>query len=258
MILKDKTALVCGASSGIGRSCAVELARLGAQVVLLARSKESLEKLKEELGNRAYNQPLVLDIGQLDNLEFSVKKVLADIGPVEIVICNTGGPPKGEIFKASMQEFNQAFQNHVIANSLLAKLLVPGMKEKSYGRIINIISTSVKSPIPNLGVSNTIRAAVASWAKTLSWELARYNITVNNVLPGFTLTARLQSLLEQAAEEKQCSVDDVAQEWRNKVPMGRFGTSKEIAAVVGFLASPLASYVNGVNLPVDGGRTLAL
>jgi len=256
--LSGKTALVCGASQGIGRACAYELAAQGARVLLLARNKEALEKVQAQLPSPELHRILVLDIQDLRTLEQSIARTLTELGPISILICNSGGPPGGKLIDAREESFLVAFTQHVLANQCLARLLVPGMREQKFGRIINIISTSVKAPLPNLGVSNTIRGAVASWAKTLSLELASYGITVNNVLPGYTQTSRLQSLIEASAKQSAKTLSDIIQEWEARVPAGRFGQAEEISAAVAFLASPAASYVNGINLPVDGGRTPSL
>jgi 3-oxoacyl-[acyl-carrier protein] reductase len=153
------------------------------------------------------------------------------------------------------QKFLDTFQQHVICNQILAKAVIPGMKAAGYGRIINIISTSVKIPIPNLGVSNTIRAAVAAWAKTLSGEIGQYGITVNNILPGYTNTGRLKSVINSNAAARQVSAEMVSAEMKDRIPLKRFGEPSEVAAVAAFLATPAASFVNGVSLPVDGGGT---
>lgn len=254
--LKGKKALVCGASQGIGEATARLLAQRGAQVILLARSEDKLRSLQAELpGDCRY---LALDLADRALLESKVKGLLNELRSIEILICNTGGPKGGALIDADETSFISAFENHVLVNSLLARLLVPGMKQQTYGRIINIISTSVKIPIPNLGVSNTIRGAVANWAKTLSVELGPMGITVNNVLPGYTETPRLEALLQAAAEKSQGSVAAVTEEWKNKVPLRRFARPEETAEAVAFLASPRASYISGINLPVDGGRTGSL
>lgn len=252
--LKGKFALVCGASQGIGWSSAVELAAQGASIIALARSEEKLSKLLEELPGDGHRS-LCLDLSDRKELESQLDLLLKDTPAIEILICNTGGPKAGPLFEAEEDNFIQGFENHVLVNALLVKKLLPGMKEKNYGRIINIISTSVKIPIPNLGVSNTIRGAVANWAKTLSVELAPFGVTVNNVLPGYTETPRLEALVAAASKRLNKSEDEVIKMWKGKVPMGRFGKPEETAQAVTFLASPSASYISGVNLPVDGGRT---
>jgi len=176
----------------------------------------------------------------------------------EILINNTGGPPGGLAFDANTDEFLSAFTNHLICNQVLAQALVPGMKKKSYGRIVNVISTSVKQPLNGLGVSNTIRGAVANWAKTLANELGQFGITVNNVLPGATNTVRLESILKSKAEKTGKSYDEVADGMRSTIPASRFAEPSELGSAIAFLASPAASYINGINLPVDGGRTKCL
>lgn len=254
--LRGKTAFVCGASRGIGRAVAQELAEMGARLVLLARDSQGLAAVQSSLPSVSGegHRSLAVDFSDLPELIDLVRDLLKEIGPVHILVGNSGGPPGGPLLEAKPDEFLQAFQQHILANHLLAQLLVPKMIEAKYGRIINIISTSVKEPIPQLGVSNTIRGAVASWAKTLSVELGPYGITVNNLLPGYTATDRLDSLLKQAANRQKKSVQEVSLEWQKRVPLGRFADPAETAQAVAFLASPSGAYINGINLPVDGGR----
>jgi len=256
--LKGKKAFVCGSTQGIGRATAVELANLGASVVLLARNENSLMQVKDEL-NQSQNQPhdfIVVDFSKPAELKNKVSEYLGENNhPVHILVNNTGGPPAGKAIDANVQEFINAFQNHLICNQILVQALVKKMKAERYGRIINVISTSVKQPIPNLGVSNTIRGAVASWAKTLAGELGEFGITVNNVLPGFTQTQRLQSIIENKANKTGDSIERVEAEMRSETPAKRFAEAFEVANAIAFLASPAASYINGTNLSVDGGRT---
>jgi 3-oxoacyl-[acyl-carrier protein] reductase len=254
--LTGKTALVCGASRGIGAATARALATQGARILALARSQEELAKVVKDLPGEGH-QAFALDLGDRTRLEQAILSALKH-SPIEILINNSSGPKGGPIASADETEFTTAFAQHVLVNQLLCKLLLPGMKESGYGRIINIISTSVKTPLPNLGVSNTIRAAVAAWGKTLSQEVASYGVTVNSVLPGFTKTDRLASLLKAASEKRNLPEETIASEWRASVPAGRFGEPEEIAAAVAFLASPAASYINGIALAVDGGRTGSL
>jgi 3-oxoacyl-[acyl-carrier protein] reductase len=195
-----------------------------------------------------------VDFSQSEAVRDKVSGFIQANGPIHIVVNNTGGPPAGPVFDAKPEEFTTAINNHVICNHLVAQTVVPGMKEARYGRIINIISSSVKCPIPGLGVSNTTRGAVASWAKTLASELARFGITVNNILPGYITTARLKSLNERRARDAGVGVEELERRLLGEIPAGRFGTPEEVGAVVGFLASPAAGYVTGINLPVDGGR----
>ena len=256
--LDGKRALVCGASQGIGAACARGLAQQGAEVILLARKQEALEAVRSELPNPDQHQCLAVDLLDHKKLHDSIQQFLPGEKPISILVCNSGGPVGGPLLEADSESFLSAFKQHVLANQVLSKLLLPQMKDAAYGRIINIISTSVKAPIPNLGVSNTIRAAVANWAKTLSLELAPFGITVNNVLPGYTKTPRLENLIKLAAKREECSELKVEEEWKSDVPLGRFASPDEIANAVCFLASPAASYINGINLPVDGGRTASL
>jgi len=255
--LKNKQAIVCGSTQGIGKAIALELANLGASVTLVARNEEALKKTKAELSTE-HNQLhsyLCVDFSKPEELKSIVEAYLQRQPIVHILINNTGGPPAGPAHLAKTDEFISAFNNHLICNHILAQACIEGMKNAKYGRIINIISTSVKQPLPNLGVSNTIRAAVANWSKTLANELGKFNITVNNVLPGATATQRLQSIIENKSSKTGHAVDSVSQEMMSEIPMGRFAEASEVANAVAFLASPAASYINGINLPVDGGRT---
>jgi 3-oxoacyl-[acyl-carrier protein] reductase len=255
--LKGKKALVCGSTQGIGKAVAVELANLGASVTLVARNEASLKQTKSEL-NIALGQThsyLCVDFSDPNKLKELLEAFMQRNSPIHILVNNTGGPPAGPIANAKTEEFLSAFNNHLICNHILAQACMEGMKTANYGRIINIISTSVKLPLPNLGVSNTIRAAVANWSKTLANEVAKFNITVNNVLPGATNTQRLASIIENKATKTSSQIDSVKRDMMHEIPMGRFGEASEIANAVAFLASPAASYITGINVPVDGGRT---
>ena len=259
--LRGKKAFVCGSTQGIGRAAAMELANLGASIVLLARNEESLERVKNDLdtSQNQRHEHLVADFSEFEELKNKVAEYLEkNSSPVHILVNNTGGPAAGKAIDASVQEFITAFQNHLLCSQILTLALVEGMKTARYGRIINVISTSVKQPIPNFGVSNTIRGAVACWAKTLAGELGEFGITVNNVLPGFTKTARLQSIIENKAGKTGDSMEKIEAEMQGETPAKRFAEASEIADAIAFLASPAASYINGVNLPVDGGRTSCL
>ncbi len=253
--LHGKRAAVCGSTKGIGKAVAEGLAKAGADITLIARDEDALQVIENELDTKSgqSHNYLVADFNHPDNLR-EVIEVFASSHQVQVLINNTGGPPGGPVFEANISEFKVAFANHLICNQILAQALVPAMKSVSYGRIVNIISTSVKIPIGGLGVSNTIRGAVASWAKTLASELASFGITVNNILPGATATDRLSSLLEIRAKKEGISVEEEEVNWLGEIPAGRFAQPEEIAAAAVFLASPAASYVNGINLPVDGGR----
>ncbi len=258
--LTNKRAIVCGSSQGIGRAIAIQLAASGANVVLIARNEESLRKVLRELpANKKQNHNIIVaDFTNPEELKKKLHNFTSENPPVHILVNNTGGPQAGEAVSADTTEFIQAFSNHLICNQILVQSVVEGMKKEKYGRIINIISTSVKQPLKGLGVSNTIRGAVASWSKTLAGELAQYGITVNNVLPGATKTERLFSLFKNRAAASGKSEEEVAAEWMKEIPAMRFAEPEELAYAVTFLASEYASYINGINVPVDGGRTLCL
>lgn len=254
--LENKTALVCGSTQGIGLASAIELSKLGATCILMARNEASLKDAIKQLdtSNKQQHSYLVADFDKPETVKEVIEKYVSK-NPVHILINNSGGPAGGPIATAAEKDFINTFNRHLICNHILAKAVMSSMKVAGYGRIINIISTSVKVPLPNLGVSNTIRGAVASWSKTMANELGQFNITVNNVLPGATSTQRLQSIIKNNANKKSSTVDAVEEEMKKEIPMKRFADASEIANVVAFLASPAASYINGVNIPVDGGRT---
>ncbi len=259
--LEHKTAVVCGGTRGIGFACAEALASLGAQIVLVARNKENLLAAINKLPV-AFSQKhvyVVADFSDPDNVRSAIHAFISGFpSPIHILVNNTGGPAAGRISEASELAFLEAFNAHLICNHILTMALIPKMKQAGYGRIINIISTSVKTPLPNLGVSNTIRAAVANWSKTMANELGQFNITVNNVLPGATKTERLSSIMQNNALKNRVSVEETEQRMTEEIPMKRFGEPFEVANAVAFLASPAAGYINGINLPVDGGRTSSL
>jgi len=254
--LDGRRALVSGASQGIGRAAARALAELGARITLVARDAAKLRAVRDELPpvRGGEHSVLPLDFDDTAAVRREIASLIAREGAHEIVVNNSGGPAPGPIFSAEPEEFLRALARHVVANQVIAQATVPGMKSAGYGRIINVISTSVYEPIPNLGVSNTTRAAVAAWAKTLSKELGAFGITVNSVLPGYTDTERLASLIEARAKREKCTPETVAAAMRAQIPSGRFAAPNEIGEVIAFLASPAASYVNGVSLPVDAGR----
>jgi 3-oxoacyl-[acyl-carrier protein] reductase len=254
--LKGKYAVICGSTQGIGLAIAEELALLGANCTLIARNETALKTVVRKLDTSLQQKHsyLIADFHEPENVRKVIEAHTA-VNPVHILINNTGGPPGGPVTEATEEAFLQAFNQHLVCNHVLTKAVTPSMKKEKYGRIINIISTSVKIPLKNLGVSNTIRGAVASWAKTMANELGEYNITVNNILPGFTRTQRLDAIVANVAVAKSITTGDVEKEMQQEVPMKRFGEVSEIAAVAAFLATPAASYVNGVSIPVDGGRT---
>jgi 3-oxoacyl-[acyl-carrier protein] reductase len=254
--LEGKNALICGSSQGIGFAIAEELALMGANCILLARNEEKLKNavLALDIALRQQHEYHAIDFNESDKTRVLFKKI-ASVKTIHILINNSGGPAAGPVVDAKEEQFLQAFQQHLLTNHALVTAMLPGMKKEGFGRIINIISTSVKIPLKNLGVSNTIRGAVASWAKTMANELACHGITVNNVLPGATKTERLENILAGTALRKSMTLDEVAEEMEAEIPARRFAEPSEIAAVAAFLASPAAAYVNGTSIPVDGGRT---
>jgi 3-oxoacyl-[acyl-carrier protein] reductase len=257
--LIGKNALIGGASAGIGRATAIELAALGANITLMARTESTLQEAMAALdttqGQR--HRYIVADFSDSTVLLEKVRQLLNGTD-IHILVNNTGGPPGGPITEATESAFANAWHNHLICNQLLAQAVLPGMKKAGYGRILNIISTSVKEPLDNLGVSNTTRWAVAGWAKTWANEVGQWGVTVNNVLPGYTSTGRLKEIVEKRAAAIGQSVETVEAQFKSHVPARRFAEPAEVAAAVAFLASPAAGYINGVNLPVDGGRTRSL
>lgn len=258
--LQGKRAFVSGATQGIGKSIAIQMAAAGASVTICARNEMALKQTINEL-DKSYHQEhsyLCADFSQPEELKKILESYTKNFPVVHIVVNNTGGPSPGSIIQADTKEFLAAFQMHLICNHIIVQNFLPGMMKLHYGRIINIISTSVKQPLPNLGVSNTIRAAVANWSKTLANEVASYGITVNNILPGATKTQRLEQIISQKSQKTGKDVLEIEQEMKNEIPMKRFALPEEMAYLATFLASPMAGYITGVNIPIDGGRTQCL
>jgi 3-oxoacyl-[acyl-carrier protein] reductase len=257
--LEGKNAIICGSTQGIGLAIAEELALLGANCILLARNEEAMQAAIKNLdiALRQQHSYLVADFSKPDEVKQVISQYVQQ-HPVHILINNTGGPPPGSVLDATPEAFLQAFNQHLVVNQLLAQAVIPSMKQAGYGRIINIISTSIRIPITNLAVSGTVRGAVAMWSKILANEVGQFNITVNNILPGLTKTQRLESLVQNNAQKRGVSAGVIEEEMKREIPMKRFGEAAELAAVAAFLASPAASYVNGVSIPVDGGKTGSL
>lgn len=259
MELEGKHAIVCGSTQGIGLATAQLMAKRGAKITLVARNAMALEAARLSLANQQLNHDaLIADFSQPAQLKVVIENYLKEGHRPHILVNNSGGPKGGPIKDAEIDEFTSAFNQHLICNHILVQALYPVMSELGYGRVINVISTSVKQPLANLGVSNTIRGAVANWSKTMANELGQFNITVNNVLPGATNTGRLQSIAENKAMKVNQLVDEVFEEMAKESPLKRIAEPNEIAEAIAFLASPRASYINGINLPVDGGRTKSL
>jgi 3-oxoacyl-[acyl-carrier protein] reductase len=254
--LAGKNALICGSTQGIGLAIAKELAGMGAQCTLIARNENSLQQALQQLpvAHGQTHSFLLADFGNTAAVK-EVVQHFAKENVIHILVNNTGGPPAGKITDAADQDFLSALNLHLINNHNISMALLNGMKQAAYGRIINIVSTSVKVPLPNLGVSNTTRAAVAGWAKTLANETAAFGITVNNVLPGATASVRLSSIIENKSKKTDTPLQDVEAHMLHEIPMGRFGRPEEIAAMAAFLATPAASYITGQSICVDGGRT---
>ncbi len=253
--LTGKHALVCGSTQGIGKAAAMELASLGANVTLMARNEPRLKNAVADLPGNGKHDYIVADFSDPENVKTAIADYLRKEKIIHILVNNTGGPPGGLITEAKTEEFTTAFSNHLLCNHILVQAVLPGMKSEKFGRIINVISTSVKQPLKGLGVSNTIRAAVANWSKTLSMEIAQFGITVNNVLPGATATQRLYGIIENKMLKPGMTREKAEQEMLDEIPAKRFGTPEEVANAIAFLASPAAGYINGINVPVDGGRT---
>jgi 3-oxoacyl-[acyl-carrier protein] reductase len=257
--LDGKNAVVCGSTQGIGKAAAFELALLGADITLIARDEKKLKAVAKDLPTPLGQKHdyLVADFNFPEQLQAGLEKHFSR-ETFHILVNNTGGPAPGNALDAKSDEYIKAFTNHLLCNQVLVQALVPGMRKSQYGRIINIISTSVKIPIRGLGVSNTIRGAVANWAKTLSVELAPFGITVNNILPGAIMTSRLETLIKNRAKKGGKSADEIRKDMIAEIPLGRIGETSEVAAAIAFLASPAAAYINGISVPVDGGRTGSL
>lgn len=254
--LKGKTALICGATKGIGRAIAQSFAESGAQIVALARNENELKELVKNLPNTGHSY-LCVDLSQHQELSNKVTTLL-QTKSIDILINNSAGPKPGPVTEANEEDFMAAFNQHILAAQVITKVLLPSMKKKKFGRIINIVSTSVRCPIPGLGVSNTIRGAMASWSKTLATEVASSGITVNCILPGYTMTERLKQLIEYKAKLNNHSYQNEENNWRSEVPAGRFAEPKEIASFAHYLCSDLAGYITGTAIPVDGGKTPSL
>ncbi|MGS2725111.1 SDR family oxidoreductase [Psychroserpens sp. BH13MA-6] len=256
--LNNKYALVCGSTAGIGKATALALAEEGVIVTLIARNEDKLKSTLAELPSHRNHSYIVADFSNPEALRSKVSQYIDKHHGFHILVNNTGGPKGGPVFAAELAEFESAFTQHLKCNHVLAQTLVPFMKSEGYGRIVNVISTSVKQPLDGLGVSNTIRGAVANWSKTLANELGAFGITVNNVLPGATGTERLNEIIKNKSVKTGKTQEEAADSMKNAVPAKRFAKPEELAAAITFLASGCASYINGINLPVDGGRTKSL
>lgn len=251
--LTGKRALVCGSTQGMGLAIAKELANQNAQVTLFARNEDSLKKVINDIPGSNHDY-LVADFDDLKAVEKKAKEAI-EKGDYQILVNNTGGPAPGKIYEAEISDFETAITRHLFVSQTLLKLVLPGMQKANYGRVVNIISTSVKVPITGLGVSNTVRGAMASWAKTMANELGSFGITVNNILPGFINTGRITSLISNRSKAQERAEEEIKKEMVSSIPSGRFGEPEEIADCAVFLCSPSGAYINGTSIRVDGGRT---
>ena len=256
--LTNKNALVCGSTAGIGKATAIALSNEGVNVTLVARNEDILKDVLSKLSPKGKHNYIVVDFSNPIELKEKVSAFISKHYGFHILVNNTGGPRSGEILNATLEQFEMTFTQHLKCNHVLVQTLVPFMKKEEFGRIINVISTSVKEPIPGLGVSNTIRGAVGNWSKTLSVELGEFRITVNNILPGFTETERLNEIVKVKAQKEGTTEKEMAEIMKSYAPAKRFAKPEETANAIVFLASEAASYINGINLPVDGGRTKSL
>ena len=244
--LKNKVAFVAASSQGLGKSVALELAQEGANIIICGRNKHNLEKTKHEIETHTNKELLALagDLSIPAEREHIIKSALQVYSTIDILVTNTGGPPTGKIEELKQEDWDQAYNNLLASAVGLINGFLPGMKQQQWGRIISITSMAVKQPINNLILSNSVRASVVGLMKTLANELGMYNITVNNVMPGYTETDRLKELIENNPSFASA---------KSEIPLGRFGKPEEFAAAVAFLASERASYITGVSLAVDGG-----
>ena len=253
--LSGKIAVVAAASRGLGRAVAEELAREGAHLVICARGADALRETAESI--RAATGVTVLevvaDMGNSDDVARVTAKAFETFGRVDILVTNAGGPPAGPFESHSPEIWQAAIRQNLDSVIGLTRAVLPGMKERRWGRIVNVTSIAVKQPVDNLILSNTVRAAVTGFARTLANEVAPFGITVNNVMPGYTRTQRVEDLAQRNAELRGTTVDAERMTWEQQIPMGRLGEPAEFAAMVAFLASERASYTTGASIPVDGG-----
>ena len=254
--LTGKKAIVCGSTQGLGLASAIELALLGAEVTLMARNEKKLKEVVKSLDTvkNQNHEYIIADFQIPQTVKNAIDRYLTKKKQISILVNNTGGPKGGNAVDATPEDFLQAFSSHLICNHIMVQAVLPSMKSTGYGRIVNIISTSVKQPIQGLAVSNTIRGAVASWSKTLATELGEFGITVNNVLPGYTRTARYEHIIKSKASASQKKEEEIEANFLSEIPLRKIGTPEEFGAAVAFLCTPAASYISGINLPVDGGR----
>lgn len=252
-VLRNKTALICGASSGMGAATARLLAEAGAKVIAVARTESKLEELIKQLPGDGHSY-YTTDTSDRK----SIQNLITKLKDINILVNNSGGPAAASTLNTSPEDYHLALEQHLVAASLLSQALIPQMQSLGYGRIINIVSISGIVPSDNLAASSAVRAAMINWSKSLSNEVAKNGITVNCVLPGYTETERLREVIDSRARNTNTDTNTIKDKLLSKIPMARFAKPEEIAAAVLFLASPEASYITGVSLPVDGGYIPAI
>lgn len=253
--LAGRHAIVCGASAGIGRSTALALASAGAELTLISRSADKLATLSNECieAGAPAAHVIPIDLEDARSIDGLIPRHIGEFGPIHILVNNAAGPPSGSLLDATEDDFLKPLRRHLFASQRMVRHCLPSMEASGYGRIVNIISTSVREPIANLGVSNTIRGAMAGWSKTLATELPP-SVSINNILPGFTNTGRLESLANQISEARGTTPDDVRATWLAGVPAERLIDPSETAAAIAFLCTEAGGAIRGVSLAVDGGR----
>jgi 3-oxoacyl-[acyl-carrier protein] reductase len=253
--LRDKGALVAASSRGLGKAIAYELSQEGARVAICARGQEGLEATADEIHQATGAEvfPVVADVSRSDDCQRLVESVQEHFGAVDILVTNAGGPPAGYLLDLQEQDWHAAVELTLMSAVRLIGLVVPSMQERRWGRIINMTSISVKQPIEDLILSNSIRAAVVGMAKTIATQFAAEGVTVNSICPTYTLTERVRNLARARAEREGISYDEVLDAYRNQVPARRLGQPEEIAALVAFLASERAAFITGTTIQVDGG-----
>jgi 3-oxoacyl-[acyl-carrier protein] reductase len=258
--LEGKTALVAASSRGLGRAVAEELAKEGANLVICARTLAPLEEAGQWIHDATGVEVVAVpaDLTDPADIDRVMETALADFNKIDILVTNTGGPPPGPFESHSVEAWNTAVEQNLHSVLNLTRAVLPGMKKAGWGRIINITSVAVKQPIDGLILSNAVRAAVTGFAKTLANEVASSGITVNNVMPGYTKTERLDGLAANISETQGITVEEAFARWEGQSPMGRIGEPNELAALVAFLASERASFITGTSIPVDGGYIQAL
>lgn len=253
--LKDKSVLITASSMGIGKAVAEMFAEEGCKIAISSRSKENLLSTAKEIKEKYAIEPFwsVCDLNKQKDIENTFAAVNAQFGNIDILVNNCGGPVPGLFQQLDEEDWNNAYEQVLLSAVRFSRLVLPGMMGNNWGRIINLTSISVKQPVDNLILSNSLRAGVTGFTKSLSNEVARFNITVNNVAPGMTLTGRLYELAVVEAKEKGKSHEEILADMAKRVPLNRLGRPEDIASVVIFLASKQASYVTGVTIQVDGG-----